>query len=81
MKKQKQISLIEVDPFGNYPDVLTVKDLCQALHIGRLGAYKLLEARTIQSFKIGRIYKIPKDFLICYMNEVCNTEQKGDARK
>lgn len=55
MKKQSQATHIEVGPFGNYPDVLTVKDLCQALDIGRVGAYKLLSAGAIHSFKIGNI--------------------------
>lgn len=78
---KKEIAQVEVGPFKNCPDVLSVKDLCQALHIGRAGAYKLLGAGTIHSFKIGNIYKIPKDSLIAYMNEACNTERKGDTYK
>ncbi len=75
MRKQAQPPKIEVGPFKNYPDVLTVKDLCQALHIGRAGAYKLLESGALHSFKIGRVYKIPKDSLIAYTN------RKGDDQK
>lgn len=78
---KKQTPQIEVGPFKDCPDVLSVKDLCRLLHIGRVGAYKLLEAGTIYSFKIGNIYKIPKDSLIAYMNKACNTEQKGDTCK
>lgn len=55
--------------------MLTVKDLCQALHNGRVGVYKLLESGALYSFKIGRIYKIPKDSLITYTN------RKGDDQK
>ena len=39
MKQQEEIKM-----FANYPDVLGIKDLRQALGIGRAGAYKLLEA-------------------------------------
>lgn len=59
---------IEVGLFQEYPDVLEVKDLCAALRIGRIGAYKLLTTGAIQSFQIGRTYKIPKDALIAYTN-------------
>lgn len=55
--------------------MLTVKDLCQVLHNGRAGAYKLLESGALYSFKIGRVYKIPKDSLITYTN------QKEDEKK
>lgn len=78
---KKQTAQIEVGIFKNCPDVLSVKDLCQVLRISRGGAYKLLGSGTIHSFKIGNIYKIPKDSLIAYMNKACNTEQKGDMYK
>lgn len=78
---KKQTDQIEIGLFNNCPDVLSVKDLCQVLHIGRVGAYKLLGSGTIHSFKIGNIYKIPKDSLIAYMNKACDTEQKGDMYK
>lgn len=73
MNKSK--GTIETGMFKDYPDVLTVKDLCQAIQIGRLGAYKLLSAGAIQSFKIGNIYKIPKDSLIAYMNQACSDKK------
>jgi excisionase family DNA binding protein len=78
---KEQTPQIEVGPFKDCPDILSVKDLCQLLRIGRVGVYKLLGAGTIHSFKIGNIYKIPKDSLIAYMNKACNTEQKGDMYK
>lgn len=53
--------------FKGYPDVLTVKDLQKALHIGKTAAYGLLENKRIPSFKIGRVYKIPKTALIGYV--------------
>ena len=71
MKQQEEIKM-----FANYPDVLGIKDLRQALGIGRAGAYKLLETGKIQSFKIGNTYKIPKSALIEYVNQQCPTESK-----
>ena len=76
MKQQEEIKM-----FANYPDVLGIKDLRQALGIGREGAYKLLEAGKIQSFKIGNTYKIPKSALIDYVNQQCPTESKGGEQE
>lgn len=81
MKKQKQATPIEVGPLANYPDVLSVKELRQILRIGKLGAYKLLGSGIIHSFKIGNVYKIPKDSVIAYMNQACNLNEKGEQSK
>lgn len=67
--------------FSDYPDVLSIKDLRQALGIGRAGAYKLLETGKIQSFKIGNTYKIPKSALINYVNQQCSAEGKGGEQQ
>lgn len=71
---------IEMGLFKDYPDVLSVKEVCQALQIGRVGVYKLLEAGEIYSFRIGKIYKIPKDSLITYVNHGCGTK-RGEIQK
>ena len=76
MKQQEEIKM-----FANYPDVLGIKDLRQALGIGRAGAYKLLEAGKIQSFKIGNTYKIPKSALIEYVNQQCPAGYKGGEQE
>ena len=51
----------------NYKEILTVKDLCEILGIGKNTAYNLLKSGEIKSVKIGKIYKIPKDYLINYL--------------
>ena len=76
MKKE-----IEVGLFKDYPDVLSVREVQQALRIGQAGVYKLLASGEVGSFKIGNTYKIPKDKLIAYMNHQCSTEQKGGEQK
>lgn len=57
--------------FSQYPDILAAKDLREILGIGRAGVYKLLEAGEIQSFKVGRTYKIPKKAVIDFVERQC----------
>ena len=45
----------------SYNDVLSIDELCEVLHIGRNMAYRLLNTQSIQAFRIGRCWKIPKN--------------------
>lgn len=54
--------------FKSFPDVLHIKDLQRALGIGKSAAYSLVETGQIDSFRIGRVYKIKKAALIHYVN-------------
>lgn len=54
--------------FESYNDVLTVKETCNALSIGRNNLYRLLKDEKIKSIKIGKKYIIPKVYLIDYVN-------------
>lgn len=51
-----------------YDDVISVKELCEILRIGRNRAYELLQTNQIKGFQMGRPWKIPKsaveEFLI-----------------
>ena len=49
-------------------DIITVEELMDILHISRNGAYSLLRRNKIACFKIGNIYKIPKQSVIEYLN-------------
>lgn len=53
--------------FSKYPDVLTVENLAEALDIGRNAAYELVRTRQIASIRVGRTYRIPKLYLIDYI--------------
>lgn len=53
--------------FANYPDVLTVEDLSKMLSISTKTAYKLLKEKKIKSITIGRTYKIPKIYVLEYL--------------
>lgn len=53
--------------FSDYPDVLTVEDLSRMLGISTKTAYKLLKEQKIKSITIGRTYRIPKVYLLQYL--------------
>ena len=49
--------------------LVTIDELCELLMIGRNAAYKLLMTGKIKSFKIGRVWKIPRESLTAYIKE------------
>lgn len=53
--------------FHDYPDVISVAQLMEMLHIGQVLAYKLVKSGKIKARKIGREYKIPKVNVIAYV--------------
>ena len=53
--------------FSNYPDVVSIPDLMKMLNIGRNTAYRLLQNGKLKSIKIGKQYRIPKQFIIEYL--------------
>ena len=53
--------------FSNYKDVVTVEQLAEMLDIGLTLAYRLVRQKTIKSIKVGREYKISKQFVINYL--------------
>lgn len=44
----------------NYPEVLTVDQMCEILQIGKLKAYELLRTHTIKCMRIGKKFIIPR---------------------
>lgn len=59
----------QLDLFVEYPDVMTVQQVRQALGIGRTAVYRLLESHEIECFMIGNAYKIPKTCLIDFVRK------------
>lgn len=47
--------------FNSYDDLITIDDLCDMLAIGKNTAYHLLNTNQIHAFRIGRIWKIPRE--------------------
>ena len=57
--------------FNNYPDLLTIADMQNALGIGRTKAYKLINGGEIKHLRIGKSIKVPKQYLIDFITQNC----------
>lgn len=49
--------------FDQYNDIMTVFEVCEALYIGKNRVYELLDSGELPGFRIGRVWKIPKEGL------------------
>ncbi|NLG03791.1 MAG: helix-turn-helix domain-containing protein [Clostridia bacterium] len=56
--------------FKKFPDVLSVNQLCEVLHLSKPSVYKLLESGELKSLRVGAKYKIPKVYVMEYMQLV-----------
>ena len=56
--------------FKKFPDVLSVNQLCEVLHLSKPSIYKLLESGELKSLRVGAKYKIPKVYVMEYMQMV-----------
>lgn len=52
---------------NDYQDIMTVAEVAETLYIGKNRVYELLENGIIKGFRIGRVWKIPKDALKEYI--------------
>ena len=52
---------------NTYNDMISLDDLCEMLTIGKNTAYELLRTKQIKAFKIGRIWKIPRESVSEYI--------------
>ena len=50
-----------------YSDMISIDYLCEMLTIGKNTAYHLLKTNQIKAFKIGRIWKIPRESVSEYV--------------
>lgn len=53
--------------FVEYPDIVSPSQMMDMLHIGRNKAFQLLKGE-IRSIRIGTSHKIPKIYIIDYLN-------------
>ena len=49
-------------------EIITIDEMCEILHIGKNTAYRLLANQEIAAFKIGRLWKIPMNSVVAYIN-------------
>lgn len=54
--------------FEKYSDVVGVSELCEMLNIGKNTAYKLLSTGQIISLRIGKCIRIPKIYIIQFLD-------------
>ena len=55
--------------FAQYPDILTVEEVCEALRMGYNAVYELLNEGKLKAYKNGRVWRIPKEALVKYVME------------
>lgn len=53
--------------FSKYNDVVTVEDVMEMLHLGRVTVYSLLKSGRIHTLRVGKKYVIPKKSVIDYL--------------
>lgn len=46
--------------FREYPDIMTIPQVAQALGIGRKAAYDLVNEKKLGAIRMGRTIKVPK---------------------
>jgi len=57
----------------DYPDVMDIVQMCEALGVSTKTGYKLLKDGKIEYLKIGRAYRIPKAHILRYLKITCST--------
>ncbi len=53
--------------FRNFPDILSVPQVAEALCIGQKAAYALVNENKLGHIRIGKTIKVPKQILIEYV--------------
>jgi len=69
---------MDIDYLSEFSDVMTLEDLCEALHISAATASKLIRTGEIRSFRIGQRIKIPKKCVVEYIRALMG-DNKIDA--
>ncbi|MBP3816831.1 MAG: helix-turn-helix domain-containing protein [Butyrivibrio sp.] len=54
---------------NDYTDLLTVEELCDLLKISQTAAYRLLASGKLKCFRLGRIWRIPRECVNEYIRE------------
>ena len=52
---------------NDYPDVLTIEQMCAILKVSTKTGYKLLNDNKITCIKVGRAYRVPKVHILSYL--------------
>ncbi|WP_088311969.1 helix-turn-helix domain-containing protein [Bacillus cereus] len=55
-------------------EILTIKEMMEALYIGRNYAYKLLNSGEVKGFRIGRNWRIPRTSIEEFIINKCTSK-------
>ena len=55
--------------FADYPDVITIQELCELLRISRQRAYELVHSGQIPSRRFGRVFRIRKSDIMVFFDQ------------
>ena len=64
----------------DYPDVMSIEQMCEILSVSTKTGYKLLKEGKICCLKVGRAYRILKAHLFTYLcigNQIPPAAQEG----
>lgn len=53
------------------PDLMTVIDVKKYLRISKSKVYQLVDSGKLQCLRVGRSIRIPKTYLLEYINQYC----------
>lgn len=53
--------------FSKYDDIVSVEDVMEILHLGRVTVYNLLKLGRIHTLRVGKKYVIPKKSVIDFL--------------
>lgn len=60
----------------HYQDIMSAYEVTEALCIGKNKIYELLETGQLKGFRIGRVWKIPKESLQEYVISQCHLSSR-----
>lgn len=65
--------------FEDYPDIVSVDELCDMLRCGRNAAYRFLENGQINAIRNGKKYIIPKQAVCNFIQSALQTTTLSDS--
>ena len=67
------------EPFENMPDVMDAKQIAQALHLSKAGAYNLLNDPDFPTLQIGGRKLVMKQDLIAWLKSKTNVKNEREG--
>ena len=67
--------------FQEFPDVMSMKEVCKILGISTKTGYKLIADGQLHALKVGRSYRVPKIYLYTYLCKGCEPPQEEEPKQ